>query len=277
MKFINFLLYLLITFLLWLRYSVKKINVKKIKKKGRKGILFLPTHPSLIDTVILMTILYPRFTPKIIADQNSVAYPIIGKLAPRFGAITMPTVTKNGVSEWEKIDEVLTKCAEGLKNGENWVLYPSGHILTSHYESIGGNSAVKRILEKAPDARIVIVRTRGIWGSSLSVAFTGKYPNISKIAKRCVVQIFSALVFFLPRRKVTMEFFEPSDFPRSADKMVINHYIEGYFNELPLPNNRYYSYSIFGSRKPEIRPEPVSFDRMPLDLSSVPDDIRDTV
>ena len=237
----------------------------------------MPTHPSLIDTVILMTTLYPRYNTKIVADQNSVDYPIIGKLARRFGAVTMPTVTKNGPGEWEKIEEVLNRCADGLTRGENWVLYPAGHILTENYEKVGGNSAVKRILEKAPTARVVLVRTRGIWGSSLSVAFTGKYPKVSEVAKKSVRHIFKALIFFLPRRRVTMEFVEPTDFPRAEEKMVINRYIEAFYNQAPLPQNTYYSYSIFGTRKPEVRPEPLSYDKVPLDLKKVRDDVRSAV
>ena len=277
MRFSNYFLYFFIQFLLWLRYSVAKIGLKDVQKRGKEGILFLPSHPSLIDTVILMTTLFPRYNPKIVADQNSVDYPIIGKLAKRFGAVTMPTVTKNGPGEWEKIDEVLNSCADGLKRGENWVLYPAGHILTDNYEKVGGNSAVKRILDKVPTARVVLVRTRGIWGSSLSVAFTGKYPKVSEVAKKSVKDIFKSLIFFLPRRKVTMEFVEAADFPRTEEKMIINRYIEAFYNQAPLPQNTYYSYSIFGSRKPKTRPEPLSYDKIPLDLKRVSDETRHAV
>ena len=50
------------------------------------------------------------------------------------------------------------------------VLYPSGRVYRQYLEDVGANSAVETILRELPDVRVVLVRTRGLWGSSFSWA-----------------------------------------------------------------------------------------------------------
>ena len=55
-----------------------------------------------------------------------------------------------------------------------------------------------------PQANIVLVRTRGLWGSIFTIAATGDLPNLERCVVRALGWVFAALFVFLPRRKVTM-------------------------------------------------------------------------
>jgi len=132
---------------------------------------------------------------------------------------------------------------EALRRGENLILYPGGHLITSRYEVVGGNSAVETILRALPDVRIVLVRTRGLWGSSFGMA-SGQDPDIGAILARGLRQILANFILFTPRRHVDLYFAEPADFPRDADRATINAALERFFNQ-DAPPATYVPYTIW--------------------------------
>ena len=72
----------------------------------------------------------------------------------------------------------------GLKNKENFLVYPAGKLKMQGSEEIGGNSFVYNLLQQHPSAQIVLVRTVGLWGSSFSRAHTGKSPVFWDVLKK---------------------------------------------------------------------------------------------
>ena len=50
---------------------------------------------------------------------------------------------------------------DGLKKGENFILWPSGRIQRRGVEVLGGSRALTDILKAVPEANIVLVRTSG--------------------------------------------------------------------------------------------------------------------
>ena len=243
---INFLLILFAKFLLWFRYRVKVSGIKKIYKKGKKGILFLPNHPALIDPIILYSQLSRRFKPRALADEDQINRFFIRYLVKRFRIITIPDMTKIGASS-QNIRKMITECIESLRNGENLILYPAGRTMRGYLEDISGNSAVERIVRELPDMRVVLVRTRGLWGSRFSRA-SGHEPNVSKILWQGLWFILKNGLFFTPRRHVNIELFEPDDMPRTAGRFVINRYLEDFYN-YKAPGNIYVPYTIWEKGK----------------------------
>ncbi len=82
------------------------------------------------------------------------------------------------------------------------------------FEIIGGASFVHRLLRLCPDLNIVLVRTTGLWGSQFSRAITGISPNFGQILRRCAKLLCKSGFFFMPKRKVKVEFsLPPLDFP----------------------------------------------------------------
>lgn len=226
--------------ILWLRYRVKVEGLEEVCAKGTTGVLLLPTHPALIDPVIQMSRIYPRLRYHALADEDQMERPIINRIAKMFGVIRVPSAVKRGRSSVDGVAAALDECARLLASGENVMIYPAGHILRQQAEEVGGNSAVEKMLQAAPEARVVLVKVRGLWGSAFSRA-DGGYPNGPEIFKKALKALPANLLFFMPRRHVFIKIWEPEDFPRGKDRTVINQYIERNFNE-DLPQNTYVPY-----------------------------------
>lgn len=226
---------LLTKLLLFLRYRVKFSGVKKVKSKGEKGILFLANHPAFIDPVILFSHLRSWFPLVGFGDEEQVNRPVIGFFARRWGVKTSPVVSTHGAVAKEKIEKKMHEIADDLNAGRNVILWPSGQLARSKYEKLGANSSVETILNRAPEARVVLVKSRGIWGSEFSWG-QGTEPVVGRTLKKAVWRLLVSGIFFAPRRRVEVELFEPDDLPRNRSRSELNGYIENYYNDNPQPN-----------------------------------------
>ena len=220
-----------------LRYRVRVSGVERIAASGTRGILFLPNHPALIDPVILLAQLHASFRPRPLADADQMDRPGFRWLAKRVGARLVLDSAQHGAAARRQVESVVAECAAGLRQGENILLYPSGHLYRTRLENLYGNTAVDRILRATPGARVVLIRTRGLWGSAFSFA-SGEIPNFARVLKRGFVVLLKNAVFFTPRRHVSIELREPTDLPRDGGRDALNHYLETFYNEDAPPNTR---------------------------------------
>ncbi len=251
----NQLIALVLKFIVWLRYDIKVSGLDDILKRGNKKILFLPSHPALIDPVIVFSTLYRKFSPHGIAERDAVNMPVIGWICKRVKIHTMPDMIHEGPSARSEIEKTIQICANDLRDGYNLVLWPAGTLLTTNRERLGANSAVETIVKaNDDDLRVVLCRTRGLWGSSFGQA-NGK-AEVGMNVLIGILEILANFIFFTPRRKVTLEFVEPDDFPRNADRNIINRYIEQFYNVEPLPQNIYVPHTIWVKNEIKILPEP---------------------
>ncbi|RMF82974.1 MAG: 2-acyl-glycerophospho-ethanolamine acyltransferase, partial [Planctomycetota bacterium] len=226
-----------------LRYRIRVSGIEDVARRGREGILFLPNHPALIDPVIVTTVLHRHFAPHPLADKDQIDRPGIRWFARQVGVRPVLDMARYGSGARDQVQAVVRSCAEGLRAGENILLYPSGHLYRSRFEDLRGNSAVESILKLAPEARVVLVRTRGLWGSSFSFA-GGEVPDFGRTLRRHIFTLLKNFIFFTPRRDVSVELFEPEDLPRDAGRRAINEYLERFYNE-DAPPNRYVPYSLW--------------------------------
>ena len=251
---INFILVFLMRTALWLRYRIKVSGLEEVAQAGRYGILFLPNHPALIDPVILVTRLYGRFRVRVLADETQIDRPVIRFLARRINVLPIPDLGRSGTQSAEQVRAAMDRCVAALSQGDNLVLYPAGHINRRHSEQIGANSAVERILRDLPDVRIVLVRTRGLWGSSTSWA-SGRVPLIKALLLRAFKLVFLNGIFFTPRRPVEIDLSEADDLPRQADRRDLNAYLQSYLNGADRPNT-YVPYTFWEGGGVRVLPEP---------------------
>jgi acyl-[acyl-carrier-protein]-phospholipid O-acyltransferase/long-chain-fatty-acid--[acyl-carrier-protein] ligase len=240
---IDFLLRTITKWLLSLRYHISISGLEVVAAKGKKGILFLPNHPALIDPIILCCYLRSPFAPRAIADKDQVDRFLIRWLARHTGVRIIPSMATYGSVARSEIEKALDASIEGLRQGENLLLWPGGRAYRSYLEDLGGNSAVERILQRCPDVRVVLVRIRGLWGSSFSWA-SGRKPEVAKALRKGFFSLLVSGIFFAPRRRVTIEFYEPPDLPRSADRSTLNRFLEAYYN-VDAPHNNYVPYTIW--------------------------------
>ena len=251
---LNKLLRLLAKILLRLRYSIKIKGLDDIKSGRKNGILFLPNHPALIDPAIIVSILHKDFAPQSLAVELRLTNPLIAWVSKRFGARLIPDIPRTGRAASAVIKEVLSETIEYIRSGGNFLLYPAGRLKRRRLEEIRATSAVKLILEQVPDVRVVLVRQNGLWGSSFSWA-SGKNPDVMFNLKQGLKYLFLNGLFFMPRRPVKIEFVEPKNFPRTADRITINRFLEDFYNA-EASRNTYVPYLFYEKGGVRICPEP---------------------
>ncbi len=271
---INFLLRIITKRLLRLRYRIRVSGLEKIARKGRRRILFLPNHPALIDPIILLACLHKSFAPRALAVAHQIDRFFIRRLARRFGVHPFEDPVRTGAGSRRGVEAAVAACIEDLRRGDNLVLYPSGHVYRTYIEGLRGNTAVETVLREVPDVRIVLVRMRGLWGSGFSWA-SGEPPNVGRALKKGILAMLAGGLLFMPRRRVSIELYEPDDLPIAAGRNAINEYIEKWYNA-DAPHNTYVPYYIWERGGARQRPEPIT-PKVAGDLSAVPESTRRTV
>ena len=237
-----------------LRYRITVRNLAAIKSRGNRGILFLPTHPALIDPMILGSVLLKDFQVRPFSDQDAVDRPGVRWLAAHVRSFIVPSIARHGQSAASRIEALMGEVVEALRQGDNVVLYPAGSTQHTRHERLGANSGVETILRALPDVRVVLVKTRGLWGSRFS-RIKGRAPEVGPILLDAVGQILSNFVFFTPRRPVELSFFEPDDLPRQADRTVLNAYLESFYNH-DAPPATYVPYTLWEGGQIRELPDP---------------------
>ena len=251
--------------ILSLRYRVVFKN--EIPNIPTTGVLILPNHQALLDPVLLIAILYPKFKPRPLGDENRLRLKGFANAINAFRPISIPDMDKNA----EKRDQVFVAMDEVVKvlnNGENALVYPAGRVYRENKENLRANSAVEYLLKNAPQANVLLVRMNGFWGSDFSWA-KGTAPSFFSNFFKRVFGILANGIFFGPRRTITIEFSElPKEFPREADKLTINRALENFYNAEKVENT-YVPYVWWQGYKAKILPE-TKIEEAKADLSQVP-------
>jgi long-chain-fatty-acid--[acyl-carrier-protein] ligase len=260
--------------LLRLRYRIRVRGLEEIAAKGRRGILFLPNHPALIDPVIMITELHRLFRPDSLADAAQIEWPLARWLAGVFRARPLPDPATAGRECREEIEQAIQGCIGNLRRGHNVLIYPAGRVYRSRLEDLGGASAAHAIAQASPGARIVLVRTRGLWGSRFSRA-PGRHPHFGRALARGAKSLLLSGLFFAPRRRISLEFYEPANPPRRADRTGFNRFLENFYNE-DAPGNLYVPYTPWERGGRRVLPEPAPA-AAGVDTAGVPPATREQV
>lgn len=285
-NFIALILLYFIRFTLWFRYRVtikgiENLNPEQLSKSG--GVLFLPNHPAIfVDPTLITVSIWRKYPIRPMVIEYMYYTPVIHWFMSFVNALPVPNfMTSSNSLKKKRADRVIDEVITGLKQGDNFMVYPAGKIKHTGYEFIGGASAAHRIIESAPEANVVLVRTTGLWGSSFSRALIGKSPPMFATIWQGVKIALKNLLFFTPRREVTIEFTPAGpDFPYKGSRLEINQYLEKWYNRpsqvIPTdtttnePGESLYlvSYSMWSEDLPKIQAEKSA--KTELDVSHVP-------
>ncbi|CRX38488.1 AMP-binding protein [Estrella lausannensis] len=236
-KLIEYFFIVFFRLILSFRYRIRFKGLDKLSKEALKkpgGVLFLPNHPSVfVDPISVALGIWPRFPIRPMIVEYFYYQPIVHVLMKFVRALPVPNfdVGSNSLKR-KKSEEVVQEVIKDLKKGDNFLIYPAGRTKQTAFEAIGGASAVHRIVQEAPEANIVLVRTKGLWGSMFSRAFIGKAPPLFPTLLQGVKYVLMNLIFFTPRREIIVEFeLPPADFPYKASRLEFNRWLERWYNK----------------------------------------------
>lgn len=291
-QLVKHLIALFLRFAFWFRYRVtvkglESLTPQALNKPG--GILFLPNHPSVfVDPSLVTLSVWPKFPIRPMVVEYQFYTPVVNSLMHYLDALPVPDFanTSNTLKK-KRTEKVIQTVIEGLKKGDNFLIYPAGKTKQTGYESIGGSSAVQHIIHNTPEANVVLVRVKGLWGSSFSRAYTGKAALMFPTIWQGMKHVFKNLLFFTPRRQVIIELEPaPADFPYDKSRLEMNKYLEAYYNKpdgLTKQEGNYpgdslirVSYSAWKEVLYEL-PQQKEFDDKDVNLSAISNSIKQKV
>ncbi|HSX14015.1 MAG TPA: AMP-binding protein [Chlamydiales bacterium] len=230
--FWNLLKYLFLA-ILRLRYTIKVTGSDQLKRLSKEGgILFMPNHTAHMDPLFLFILLWPKYRIRPIVTEHIARISFMKPLMNITKGISVPSLSTSVNALRVKLaKEAVQSVTDGLKKNDNFIVYPSGRLKETAKEVIGGSSGAHEILQQCPDAKVVLIRTTGLWGSSFSRAITAQSPDLPKTLFNGIKTLLKNGIFFTPRRKVTIEFeLASSDLPIKASRVDFNRYLENWYN-----------------------------------------------
>jgi acyl-CoA synthetase (AMP-forming)/AMP-acid ligase II/1-acyl-sn-glycerol-3-phosphate acyltransferase/acyl carrier protein len=219
------------------RYKVELHGINQVKKKRNRrrsgGLLFLPNHPAQTDPLILISRIWKKFQVRPMVVEGIFYVPGLNFLFDKLmDAVPVPAFERaaNSYKLW-RADRATQEVIEGLRRGENFAVWPSGRLRKTPDERVGGASMVYEILQAVPEANVVLVRTTGMWGSMFSWALTGQRPPLLESTGIAIKIILKNLIFFVPKRKVTIDFeMAPDELYVQEGRAPFNSWLERWYN-----------------------------------------------
>ncbi|MBU0765120.1 MAG: AMP-binding protein [Bacteroidetes bacterium] len=217
--------------LLSLRYKVK-LEGADLLKEDTPGVFF-PNHQAMADSQLIVTHLYRYTTIKPVIGEQFYNVPFLKTVFRRIGAVPVADLLR-GSKDIDVLDKIVEAVISSLKNGDNVLLYPAGHLTGQGYEKIINKKSAWQICSLIPEnARIIVVRVSGLWGSMWSKAWSGRSPGFFRTYLKAVFFVIANFIFFLPRRKVTISFVDITAGAREAARGTMqefNRYLENFYN-----------------------------------------------
>jgi long-chain-fatty-acid--[acyl-carrier-protein] ligase len=250
-----------------LRYRVRVDGLATARAKPGPY-LVLPSHPAYADPPNLLAQLWPAFRMRPVLLETNFRSPLLAPLAWLARAIKVPETERASADAKRRAEQSVAEVIAALRAGDNVVLWPTGSLSRDGRDRLGAARTAADVLRAVPAATAVLVRTRGLWGSRFSWAYSGTKPRLTRELFRGVRTLLANLVFLAPRRPVNLhvEAFTAADRPEPT-REVLNPWLEAWYNadggEKPSFVPQHF---LFGPRTHEFPPPPRAAD---LDLSKV--------
>jgi long-chain-fatty-acid--[acyl-carrier-protein] ligase len=247
LRFLRYLFWILARLVLALRYRVRVRGLEQLCGLKRP-VLVLPNHPAYIDPPLVLSALWPTLRPRPLIYEGffrNPGYfntPFNNALIKLLDALLVPDLSSPSAKARARAEQVVGEIVAGLRKGGDYILWPAGHIQRDGAERLRAARALTDILKAAPEATLVRIRTRGVWGSMFSYARTGSRPHIMSRLFAGACRLLCNLIFFTPRRNVdiTVEVVDRSQLPPLDDtgaesvrgrRQEINRWFEKWYNQ----------------------------------------------
>ncbi len=217
--------------LLALRYRVRVTGLEKLQSLEGPT-LVIPNHPGYIDPPIVLAHVQFKQQLRPVVYETVYRRRLLHPLMLLMRAFEVPDLTKASQQSRQQAMAMIDGVAAALNRGDSLLLYPSGRITRTGIETIGSARVTAELLQRCPQANVVLVRNTGLWGSKFGCAWTGGLPNLSKVTLSAIGLTLANLVFFLPRRRVELEIevLDRSRLPGTTREEV-NPFLERWYNK----------------------------------------------
>lgn len=228
-RWIKSVVFFLTRILLHLRYKVEVVGVEKIRDLEGPTMVF-PNHPAYVDPPLILTHIHPGQTLRPLVYSGTYRNPGLYPLMLMADALEVPDLKQHSKDSHSETLQMIDSVVGGLEQGDAFLLYPSGRLQRGEHEIIGGNRSAYEIVTRSKDCNIVLVRTRGVWGSEFSCAGNGQLPGLGGTLLRGLFWGLASLFLFAPRRRITMtvEVANREDLPLD-DRFSFNRYLERWY------------------------------------------------
>ncbi|MBT6459549.1 MAG: 1-acyl-sn-glycerol-3-phosphate acyltransferase, partial [Planctomycetaceae bacterium] len=189
--------------ILRLRYRVRVDGLEQLRTlKG--PVLVLPNHPGYIDPPTVLSHLYRAIHVPLrpLVYSGTYRVPFLLPLMKLIRAFEVPDLSAQSQSAAAQAQQLIDTVVEGIDEGNSFIIYPSGRLQRTNLEKIGSNRLVYEVVTRCPTVTVVLVRTRGLWGSLWGCARTGQTPDLTYSVLEALGWLFGGLFFFLPKRNV---------------------------------------------------------------------------
>ena len=193
--------------------------------------LVLPNHPAYIDPPLVLSHLRLGKALRPLVFSGIYRLLPLRPLMAMVDAFEVPDLSAQSRDAQAKTLGMIEAVVARIGRGDSFLIYPSGRLQRGNAEVVGSARAVHELLWRCPDLNVVLVRTRGLWGSSFGCAATGAPPSLVPTMLRNLGWALAALLVFLPRRKVTMqiEVLPRGTLPKGSREET-NAFLEGRYN-----------------------------------------------
>jgi long-chain-fatty-acid--[acyl-carrier-protein] ligase len=225
---LRYVAWILTRLVLSLRYRLRITGLTG-KPLPRGPFLILPNHPGFMDPPNVFRALWGLFRMRPILQEVYFTSPLLALFPWILRAIKMPETERLSAEVKRRTEAAVEAAIQAMKAGDNVVMWPAGTLSRDGVERLGAARAAADVLKAVPNATAVLVRTRGLWGSSFSWARGGK-PRLMKRLIRGVGWLLANLVVFGPRRSVHMhiELFGPDERPEPV-REALNPWLERWY------------------------------------------------
>lgn len=236
--------------ILSLRYRVQIDGLDQLKElKG--PILLLPSHPAFVDPPLVFTNLYPYLRPRPLLFEDNFHNPFMYPLLFALDAIRVPNLAKVSAEARHKTGEAIQNVINALQAGQNVILWPSGRLERDGVERLGAARTVSDVLKSVPEVKMLLCRTKGLWGSRYSYGYDGNTPPLIPRAATGLLWLLAGLFFLVPKRNVTitLRLVDHAELP-GLDREILNPYLEQFYSPGGTPETPTYvpPHIIFGER-----------------------------
>ena len=193
--------------------------------------VILPNHPGYIDPFLLFGVLWPSLRMRPLVYRGTFQG-FTGRLLVRLvNALEVPDLDVASVRARDEAEQAVAAIVAGLGRGERFILWPAGRVWRDGIERIGPARAAADILRSLPECGVVLVRTRGVWGSSWTWAQLDRRPPLVRLMFAGLGWLLVNGLFFMPRRhvEVTLEVADRSRLPEPR-REVLNPWLEQWYN-----------------------------------------------